>query len=205
MIRERREALNISQAELARRVGIRQPSLHNIEIGKTKKSRYMPEINRELGIDPMTGRMQSPDSIRFSGSEAHNAVLDTPVYAMHLSPDGENVVLTTKPTHFVVRPALLQAVPDASGIAYWGDDNFPAYRSGDVIFVHPYQPPCVGVDVVARPVDESDMRLFVGELIEHNAREFKVRTYRTQVERTFKRSEWHADWIAGKYNKRPEG
>lgn len=47
-----REAKGWSQAELARRLGITQPAVSNIENGSASSSRYVMAISEELGIDP---------------------------------------------------------------------------------------------------------------------------------------------------------
>lgn len=47
---ERREALGISQAELARRVGISPQAMQWIEAGKTLRPRFLTEIAQNLGV-----------------------------------------------------------------------------------------------------------------------------------------------------------
>lgn len=51
-MRERREALSITQGELGRRVGTSQPSISDIESGKLKGSSLVLPISRILGIPP---------------------------------------------------------------------------------------------------------------------------------------------------------
>ncbi len=49
-IRARREELGQSQAELAKAIGISQVAIDKIESGKTRKSRYLPEVLSALGL-----------------------------------------------------------------------------------------------------------------------------------------------------------
>ncbi|WP_163831659.1 helix-turn-helix transcriptional regulator, partial [Proteus mirabilis] len=48
----RRVELGISQAELARRVGISQPAIVEIEKGRVQSTRYVNEIARALDLQP---------------------------------------------------------------------------------------------------------------------------------------------------------
>lgn len=53
MVRERRVALDLSQTELARRLGMKREYLSQIESGKPKwPQKYIPGLARELGISP---------------------------------------------------------------------------------------------------------------------------------------------------------
>lgn len=208
MIRERREAMNISQAELARRVGIAQPSLHNIETNRTKRSRYMPDIFRELGLDPRTGlpadekvaASTATPSLREPMAVA-GARRDFPVY--YMQPEGEGMVLTVDPVETIERPALLNTVKDAFGVCVNGEENHPVYKAGDIVFVHPYTPPIVGTEVVLRSAAMGDNRIVIGELTGVTAGEWEITQYRRGRKLSFSRKEFpRCDRIIGKYNRR---
>lgn len=51
-VRARRKELKLSQADLCKRVGIAQPSLHNFEKGQTRRSAYALEIITALDMWP---------------------------------------------------------------------------------------------------------------------------------------------------------
>lgn len=202
MIRERREALHISQADLARLVGISQPSLHNIEIGRTKRSRYMPEIYERLGLDYKTGKVigAPAGSLHASSAGEHNGdVVTCPVYKMRPGPTGE-MMLMSEPTEYVIKPALLTTVTDAFGIGVSGEENYPAYKRGDIVFVHPYQEPIIGSDVVLRPINPDDLRVAIGELEQENAAMWRVKPYNAKAAE-YKKNEWRCERIVGKYNR----
>jgi transcriptional regulator with XRE-family HTH domain len=63
-IRERLGALEISQSELARRVGITQATIAGLLSGKARSSAHLHKIARELGTTPayLTGETDDPDS-----------------------------------------------------------------------------------------------------------------------------------------------
>lgn len=63
-LRERMEAQNISQAELARLVGVAQPSIFKLLNGDSQSTRHLHRIARELFTTPafLTGETDDPTS-----------------------------------------------------------------------------------------------------------------------------------------------
>lgn len=61
-IEERRKAIGISQAELARRVGVRQSTMNSLIRGDNRTSRSLLQIARELRTSPayLTGETNDP-------------------------------------------------------------------------------------------------------------------------------------------------
>lgn len=49
-IKTRRQELGLDQVQLAKRAGISQPTLANLESGKNKRSKFLPEIAQALGM-----------------------------------------------------------------------------------------------------------------------------------------------------------
>lgn len=49
-IKTRREELELDQVELARRAGVSQPTLANLESGKNQRTKFLPELARALGV-----------------------------------------------------------------------------------------------------------------------------------------------------------
>lgn len=62
-IEERRVAAGISQAELARRVGVRQSTMNSLINGDSRSSRSIVQIARELGTSPayLMGDIDDPN------------------------------------------------------------------------------------------------------------------------------------------------
>lgn len=50
-VADAREANGWSQSELARRIGVKQQAIQQIESGETKRSRYLADIARETGFN----------------------------------------------------------------------------------------------------------------------------------------------------------
>jgi len=63
-IEERRKSLGISQAELARRVGVRQSTMNSLINGDSRSSRSIVQIAHELQTTPayLTGVTDDPDA-----------------------------------------------------------------------------------------------------------------------------------------------
>lgn len=63
-IEERRQELGISQAELARRVGVRQSTMNSLINGESRTSRSLLKIARELQTTPayLIGESNDPKS-----------------------------------------------------------------------------------------------------------------------------------------------
>ena len=51
-LKKKREEMNLSQAQLAKKVGMRQQSLQAIEAGTTKRPRYLFALAPALHCDP---------------------------------------------------------------------------------------------------------------------------------------------------------
>lgn len=62
-IEERRREIGISQAELARRVGVRQSTMNSLIKGDSRTTRSLLKIARELRTTPayLTGEVDNPD------------------------------------------------------------------------------------------------------------------------------------------------
>lgn len=51
-LKKKRLELNMTQAELAQKVGVKQQSIQLIEAGETKRPRFLFEIAKALDCDP---------------------------------------------------------------------------------------------------------------------------------------------------------
>ena len=71
-VKERRIKLGLTQAELARRVGISQQSLQKIEDGKTQNPRKLLNLSRTLNCDPEWLQFGTICTIRENASEYLN-------------------------------------------------------------------------------------------------------------------------------------
>lgn len=109
----RRQDLGISQAELARRVGIRQSTMHSLITGASRSSRSITRIARELRTTPayLVGDIDDPDS----------GALDVP----SLPSDQQELVDAFRHLSQVDRVALLQIAKSMAGKSNGGTVHTP--------------------------------------------------------------------------------
>jgi transcriptional regulator with XRE-family HTH domain len=93
-ILRRLAVVNISQAELARRVGMSQSAMHNLISGKSRSSTHIHKIARELATTPayLTGETEDPAS---EGVDAPVLDVDSRVIAdnlHHLRPSNRRAI-----------------------------------------------------------------------------------------------------------------
>lgn len=96
-IKSRRIKLGIDQAMLAKKAGVSQPTLANLELGKNKRSKFLPEIARvlRLSVEELLD-----DNILISNTECINytKIGDTPYNSdkNHIKIENLNVKLSTE-------------------------------------------------------------------------------------------------------------
>ena len=146
-VRAARAALGLSQAELAARVGIKQPSLAAIETGETRRPRFLLGLARALGVTPEW--LENGDEARPGAPMPPPAALrDLPVYASAEGGPGE-LLLNYEVIEWATRPPPLMGVANAFAMYVIGESMQPVYRPGDILLIHPGRPPRPEDDVVA--------------------------------------------------------
>ena len=203
-IRQAREARGLSQTDLARRVGVKQPSIQNIENGRTKDPRKLMEIAAVLDIPlaELRPTMATLSRIVAQPPAVANPQADFPVYFASPAP-GEGWVLSPEPVEYVERPSLLATVRDSYGLRVSGSAMEPAYEAGDIVFVHPYLPPVADSDVLLRGEAEGLLRGVIRRLVGETQSAWHVRQWNPRRNSELARHQWpRADRIVGKYNRK---
>lgn len=164
-IRQAREALGWSQAELAEKAGTNQQTIDRIESGKTQHSRATPAVLRALGLE--TDQSNTPDiklePARLVPGEQLVGERDLPVYSS-AEGGGGALILSTDPIEWVKRPAPLVNVRGGYGIYIVGESMVPRFNPGEIALVHPHLPFRAGVDVVLYHGDVHDHHAIVKHL-----------------------------------------
>ncbi len=159
-IRQAREALGLSQQQLAERAGTTQQTIMRIESGQTGHSRATPAVLRALGLE--TDQTNTPDiklePAKLVSGEQLVGERDLPVYSSAQGGDGA-LILSTDPIEWVKRPAPLANVKGGYGIYIIGDSMVPRFNPSEIALVHPHRPFKSGMDVV----------LYRGDVSEHHA------------------------------------
>src|SRR5262245_37249342 len=148
MIRAKRLQLNMSQTELADQIGAHEQTIHKIESGIIKYSRYFDQIGRILSLDLIdkwshdnANGSVAPSSVRRLG--------DLPVHgAMPYERDHRMILLTPVAASATARLQCLQNVTGAYAFPIVNNLMAPAYEIGDEVQVNPLLPPEPGRDLV---------------------------------------------------------
>lgn len=128
---------------------------------------------------------------------------DLPVYAAAMGGDG-HVIITFDPIEYIERPSYLESVPDSYGVHIVGRSMWPAYKPGDVAYVHPRFPLARESDVVLfhTPPTQS-AECIIKQLNDWDDRKWHLEQF--EPARTF--SVDRVDWpvchrVLGKHNRR---
>ena len=203
-IRLAREARGLSQADLAKEIGVSQAAIQKVETGETRKSRFLPDIMAFLGIGADARTIKTEVAPAPPGSFAQGPA-DLPIYASARGGPGE-VIITYEPIDYVARPDRLSRVQDAYAMYIVGDSMSPAFEQGDLVFVHPHKPFRSGDDVlVFREFGEgqaSDVAAVVKRLVKATESEWHLDQFNPSGRLKLPRREWpRVHVIIGKYSR----
>ncbi len=132
-IEQRRIAIGLSQAELARRVGVRQSTMNSLIKGNSQSSRSLVKIARELRTTPqyLTGETDDPDGDPLVGLD-FNAEEREIVDCLRMIPAKDRaalVQLARSLAGFADNPAARQLSSDPVPTDTMHDTT-PAFRAG---------------------------------------------------------------------------
>jgi phage repressor protein C with HTH and peptisase S24 domain len=185
LLRRRRQALGLSQPQLARLVGVSQQAIQKVEAGETRRPRFIVELAGALGVDPTAlaqGRLEersSASTLPAANARGAQSVSggqrDLPVYASaQAGPDG--MMVTYEPIEWIERPAPLAGVPNAFAMYVVNDSMEPRYHQGDLLLIHPQRPVRRGRDVLLiKASEEAGHEAFVKELVSIDERRVVLR------------------------------
>lgn len=208
-IREAREGRGWSTKDLADAVGVTQPAITKIEGGKTRKSRYIPDIARVLDLDP--DQLTPVREARIEAPQKHvepplMGDRDFPVYASAEGGPGE-IIRSSEPVDFMPRPSVVAHVKGAYGLLVTGDSMEPEYRNGDTAIVNPHLPIVGGEVYIFFAEKHGEARASIKHLRRATADKWMVSQWNppTGQERDFalSRKEWRiVHRVLGKYSRR---
>lgn len=192
-IRSRREALNLSQLELAQRASrlgmtVTQQTVDRIERGETKHSRFLPQVLAVLGLDPegnvSDAQLTSPNNRNHRAGFTHlpRRLIDpskpVPVHAAAEGGAEGALIVDVLPFEWAPRPGSLEGDPDAYMILITGDSMRPRYRPGERALVSPIRPPMPGEDHIFRSEEQhGEWRAMVKELVRITPAHWTVTQY----------------------------
>jgi phage repressor protein C with HTH and peptisase S24 domain len=214
-IRAAREKRGMSQEELAKAVGISQPAIKKIESGETKKSRFLPEITKHLGIDLLV--WTHPDTDHVLGLRE---VVEDPAYWSAATGGGGEIMLygaaegrqgamiiSNDPVGTVERPSPLQGVKEGYAVTIIGHSMEPEFEPGDIAFVNPRASILNDTTCIFFTNSQADDRAMVKRLVCQTATHWHLRQWNPPEgkERDFSvpKQEWPVCWrVVAKYSRR---
>ena len=197
MIRAKRLEMNLSQAELAQKIGSHAQTIHKIEAGIIKYSRYFDTIGRVLNLelaDTWAGRSMPPLNPELRAqpgwASGTGALFGPGTILVHSAmPHERDARLTMLSTRTVGRTNALQClqhVANAYAFPIVTSAMAPAFEIGDEVQVHPFLPPEPGRDVVlyskAAPVGDTKA-VCVARLIDIGAKSWTLAQWSGASER----------------------
>lgn len=201
-VARRRDALGWSQAALAKKIGVRQNTIAQIELGRTKKSKHLPDIARVLDDPTEQSHQPVKEAVTIQG-EHLVGIRDLPLFAAVEAGDGM-LVMGSDPIGWERRPAPLADIRGGYGLIVVGESMAPALRPGDVAHIHPHLPPRPEDIVVFVSERDGEMFATIKEYVGQTSEYWKVKRYKPQ-ERTFtlKKTEWRVHGVmVGTYRRR---
>lgn len=163
-IKRRREELKMSQADLAKEIGVSQAAIGKIEGGQVQQSKATPKIAKILGLnladlDPSLAEAvedastpfvlpppnaSRPTPVQFPKAER------LPVFGQGVGGDDGKFVLNGQRVADAMCPPNLIGVRDAYAVFVDGTSMEPRYFAGETVFLHPHIPVRQGDFVVAQ-------------------------------------------------------
>lgn len=138
----------------------------------------------------------------------HSRRYDFPVYyssgATGLADHGV-IIVSAEPVEYIERPTLLMKVKNSYGMRVGDTTMEPAYRLGDVIFLHPFMHAAADSYVLLRSESNEShgqKRAMIGLLLGESLTHWNLRKYNPPADFSVLKTDWPiADHIAGKYNR----
>jgi transcriptional regulator with XRE-family HTH domain len=171
-VRAAREALGMTQVELADRASTSQQTIDRIERGVVEHSRAYPRIAKVLNI-PDEGfdydrTVATINRLQMENDQGYKAFMEEGRIASMLTKGGMIPLITTR----MGRVRLVNAIPrgypvefaqEAFAITIFGDEMEPVLRAGDIAIANPVIPPWRGCEVCCVLSDGIIARTLVGE------------------------------------------
>ncbi|WP_342640918.1 XRE family transcriptional regulator [Rhodoligotrophos ferricapiens] len=191
-LKEAREALGLSQPELAERVGMSQQGIGAIEAGRSIRPKKLRELARALGRteDWLLGEGSDDAAATPAAYPKHEPNAETggpvrlprqriPLYGGAIGGSDGRFVLNGHKLKDVLAPPSLEGVRNAYCVYQYGTSMEPRYFAGEVHFVNPNLPVRRGDFVVAQIMDEEGEppAAFVKRFISWNSKELILEQY----------------------------
>ncbi len=211
MVKERRDALGMSQEELAAQAGTSQGTIDKIENDRSLRSKFLPAVFNVLGLplELLTNDAAKQAAQAIVPRDSLVGGADLPIYtAVRAGAIDDSILVSPDPIDYVKRPEPLARATKGYGLYVIGDSMEPAFRQGDLALVHPNVPPKAGDEVVVCSIDTDGEHYAVIKLLTKvTADKWHLRQYNPgpgePAEFTLDRREWPTcHLVVGNYRRR---
>ncbi|MGN6779211.1 XRE family transcriptional regulator [Rhizobium sp.] len=206
VIKELREKLNLSQANLAEAIGTSQPQIKRLESGERKLTKEWAErLAGPLGVSPeelLFGRVkieaEEPQITKLENNvfELPNAIIrdkvvglgrKIPVFGQAVGGIDGEFLMNGSVLYEVMAPPNLSGVAGAYAVQVAGDSMYPRYEDGEVCFVDPKRRVKKGDYVIAqiRLEEHGPLLAYVKKFVRHNNFELVLEQFNPPKELKF--------------------
>ena len=186
-VRDLRLKSGISQAGVAKRIGVSAQSIQQLEAGLVTHPRYIDDLARVLhttrewllyGIEPSAPH--NDDAVR------QPAPRDIPILGTAVGGDDGEFTLNGEISGYVARPQPLETVENAYALYVTGESMEPRYFTGELLYVDPNRPVYPGCFVI---IELRDSRAMIKRLVRQNSDRIVVEQYNPAMTFDIHRSE----------------
>jgi phage repressor protein C with HTH and peptisase S24 domain len=206
MIKELREKLKLSQADLAEAIGTSQPQIKRLENSERKLTKeWAVRLSVPLKVSPETILFGSPqteanadEESKFGSNvfELPNAVIrdkvvglgrKIPVYGQAVGGIDGEFLMNGSVLYEVMAPPNLSNISGAYAVQVSGDSMYPRYEDGEVCFVDPKRRVKKGDYVIAqvRLEEHGPLLAYVKKFVRHNSSELILEQFNPAKELRF--------------------
>lgn len=195
-VAEKREALGLSQSELARKIGVTPQAIQKVEAGETKKPRYIVELASALqetpeflqsGVRKSTAREILPSPNATIGEKVDAGGERIPVYGQAVGGVHGEFELNGSMLYDVLSPPGLSRANGAYAVSISGDSMSPRYEDADIAYVDPTRRVKRGDYVIAQIQceEEGPILAFVKRFISRNSETLVLEQFNPAERLTF--------------------
>lgn len=142
-IKRRREALGMTQPQLAKAAGVTQPLISGLEAGSFRQTKFLHEIALALHTTPAAISIGIAD--QNAAALADNDLI--PIYSVAWDEIGHTNI-SRDPVDFTNRPKILEHAKGLYGFFVLGTTMQPEFEPGDIVIINPSSPAVAGNPVL---------------------------------------------------------
>lgn len=204
-VRQAREAMGMTQAELAEKADTKQQTVDRIERGITLKSKAYPMILKVLGLQTGSGvateMVDRSVADMIEGVEGYHsdkgfAAFMNEARAITKINEGETIPVFSRTgggmrlVDAIPRIYPVMLVKDAYALMVSDRDMEPAVRKGDIVVVNPHLPVQIGSEVVVTKRDGFGLDISVKTLLSEDENFWNLKTWMPNDTETIEKNEY---------------